>query len=277
MSQGIVYIIIGTDHDFQLAVSLYTLRQHYVGDVAILTDDQRPALRSIARGANANLRQVARPNAKGPALALKAMLHRLSPFTSTVFLDTDTLVRQPLNALFLPDNSQLLRVTPYADWTGLHKQTISRLVAIQNFGLVHPSYVRRLQHLNRPYINVGVFACTPATAIGPDWEATTMGFEVGSSERTGEEAALNMILPDYPHEIWDDSWNCIPILSKRRTDVRIWHLPQGQFGQCPEPGFWETTLNSLWTTNWCEVQTWSRRRLLAALIESKPFGAGVQL
>lgn len=247
MSQGVCYLLFGEAHRLPFLVSLTSLRRHYSGPVAIVTD-QADWPRTI--GVESIPLSADRQPGKFVHYYVKPRMAELSPFDSTVFLDLDTMIVDRIDDLFLPDGDQRIRAVQYADWTTNHTQMRHRLYQLAHHGIVNTKRAEAMMAADVPAINTGVFAFTKSTACLAEWQQT-----VPPLERffVHDEIALQLILDHHPHDVFDDRWNCMPMFSRRRENVKIWHGPGNQWGRLPG---WYDTLREIWDADFGGVRGW---------------------
>lgn len=118
-TKGILYLVIGKKHYPRLVVSLYSLRKHYAGEIAITfpENEQHPILQQIADDSRLRINLVPwkLPDLvqQQPYVA-KAMLQHITPYDHTLFLDADTLIVRPLDDLWI---TPTLTIVQMAQWT----------------------------------------------------------------------------------------------------------------------------------------------------------------
>lgn len=263
MSQGVCYLLVGDDpwYRLMLTASITTLRDHYDGEVVVLTDQP-----DLSLGVRQEL--VIPPLSPRRDIRDRVRWHhtktqagRLSRLSSTVFLDCDTLVAKPIDELFLSDGDERLRLTRYGDRTVRDRQIRHRLLNMLGAGLLHPSRLDRLMRDNTVAVNTGVYALTDKMAWSDEWLRTTR-----SVDRfwIHDEMAAQTLYPDRPHDlVADDRFNVIPMFSKTK-DAAIWHCIGGSYGHNyfsnkpipPYTQLWFDTVARLWADNIGRVREW---------------------
>ena len=262
MSSGVCYLLLGDDTRLPLLASLWTLRKHYSGQVAIVTDQidwvnnlglmpiDVDKLPGEIMGRLGVLSWRERRLLLLPfCLSLKAAIGQISPYNSTVYLDCDTLVVGDITPLFLPPDDRRIRVTQHCDWTTDHIQIRHRLWQLAHRGIAHPDRMRALMAKAMPAINTGVFAVTRQSAVLREWQETTPAIE---RLFIHDELALQLLLPDHPYDLVDDRWNCLVGMSARK-DAVIHHCVGGQYGMRPE---WYEALNEMWNADFAGIRAW---------------------
>lgn len=256
--RGVCYVLVGKKRELWLAASLYSLRRWWNGPVSVVTNEMS---NWRFAGQASPVPVPTTPFAEFPAHILKAELHRHTPYDSTVFLDCDTLIDHPIDELFREDDDPAMLVTPYSlldkQWYTNGAQGRFRLDLAGGRGLVHASRIESLKFLPVPMVNSGVFAFSKACTIGTQWERAVWTFDDAIFPHH-DELALQFLLPHHPHLFFDDTWNSLPNISKRREGVKIWHCSQGTFGNCLKPGLWQGIIKGMLDENFCRVKDWMK-------------------
>ncbi|MCZ2342185.1 MAG: hypothetical protein LC104_10380 [Bacteroidales bacterium] len=104
-----------------------------------------------------------------------------------------------------------------------------------------------------PAINSGVFAWRKGAPILEDWARLT---RFGHRLFIPDEIALQIVLPDYPHTILDQRFNCSPKFGIDQDDVRIWHF-HGDRHWKPGPGRerWLPEFHNCWNADYAGMQS----------------------
>lgn len=229
---GVLYVLIGEKHSVQAVVSLWSLRRHWDGPVAIAAGDtpsRELAVRIAQDGRFGNVctvpfdyKRVIRKGS-GSVYATKTRMGELSPFDRTVFLDADTLVAGDFTDLFPEKGTDEVRLTQFCDWT-----TAGRMISgrVRGWMDVCPDLASRSLRHSYPAINTGVMGFTSrSTPFMKCWQETAMKKVVFICD----EIACQLIFLDFPHVVLDHRWNCSPPLTPTYIpgvndgDVRVWH------------------------------------------------------
>lgn len=113
-SQGIIYYNRGSKCLVRLSVSITSLRDHYVGPATLMYEDPLPEwVFRLCREKNIDVKNI--PPSPTPLLR-KTELWRFTPYTKTVYLDTDTVICKDPSPLFEAIDPHGYFVTTYADW-----------------------------------------------------------------------------------------------------------------------------------------------------------------
>lgn len=273
MTPGIIYYITGQSHGLLLTVSLHSLRKHYAGPVAILTDTLTGVPASIAadRRLNVSLVQIdLKRERKNSALLAKTYIHRFSPFDPTVFLDADTIPVADPSALFQVPQGKVL-FTEFSDWrlaTSPYKARCERFAHEAGRMPLFHDCLRR----NDPCINTGVFAF---------WKDAPLLEEIRELAHRG----LRVFIPDecaaqllYPGKavVVDDRYNLSPRHGKHRALAVCWHCHGSRVLNPATRDLWLTLLGDVWGGNVGNVRTWigqdrfwaDNREILSCIVKS---------
>jgi len=255
-SSGILYLLSGTAYAARLVVSITSLREHYDGVVEILTTDgkAREIVDRIAADSRLNVRQrhVARRRVRRrkSAWLLKTELIGLSRFSTTVYLDCDTVVTGPVDELFrLPDSEHVI-VTQFCNWvtTG---GIISR--RIRSWKDTHPELVPPALAFG-PAINTGVFSFTPESRISERWNEVA---HAGKHHFIPDELAMQLLLPEFPHVVLDGRFNSSSRYGNiQDPDTRVVHF-HGNRHLTSAGDLWLKRFRRAFTRNLGGIAEWS--------------------
>ena len=221
MSDGVVYLSVGTKHADNLAVALLSLKDHWSGPVCIFVGDDVAAKNAELIFADGRLGDVRIIKFDMDWLAVdynvmyaKAyVLNRLSPFDRTVYLDSDTVVVGDFSPLFPVADE--VRLTKYAPSVQGHMQ--ERLLEWLD---IAPKMVKRTQKASFCLVNAGVIGFSKQShAFLESWERMTRR----RLSRLCDEESCQLVYPDHTHVLLDEKFNCSPRNSGTTDDVRIWH------------------------------------------------------
>jgi len=243
MKRGILYFNQGEKCMVRLLVSLHSLRRHYDGPVTLLTvGPQCSWFLDAARMMQADIQEVtADPGI--PPLVRKARLQEYSPYDTSMFLDADTLVLQPIAEYFDKVEEHGFCTGEFAGWrtTG---GTISR--RIRSFGRVVPEYVEAALAYGKA-TNTGVFGFRKDAPILPEWkDITEKGWRAACSP-IPDEVGCQMLLPKYPHWLALVEWGTSVKFGAPERDIKIVHY-HGRKHVHPFP------LCNLWKQHYCALK-----------------------
>lgn len=225
-------MLVGGKHGAQLTVSLWSLRNHWDGPVALIVGNE-PArevcskLVDDPRSGDCQLVEWDAPTGGGKGLqhCNKTRILELTPFDDFVFLDCDTLVVGEVDGLFPRAGTEEVVLSQFADWWSDWRKIQKRT---EPYREIMPMEVARSQGVKHPAINTGTFGMSKrSTAYVKKWRAM--------AERQPrfmcDEIVAQLIFCDYPHRVLDARWNCSPIFcyhqygptSGRMGEVKVWH------------------------------------------------------
>ena len=217
MSQGVIYLNIGTKHIARMAVSLLSLRETgYTGRIAILQGSgNRDVPLKIAKDSriNADLHLVNHKIYKRhTAYAVKASMWKWTPFQRTLFVDSDTTFEQdpfPLLSM-LAINPEKLILTQFANWTTNGGKIISGRVSkwanVECDGVDVTKNIKGCLERSIPAVNTGVIGFHANHGFLRDWERLTVA---GSPRFMADELSAQILCDKWLDLIQfvDDSWN----------------------------------------------------------------------
>lgn len=224
--RGVVYMLTGTAHAAQLAVSLRSLRQHWQGPVAIVvgcTESHYIAERMARDHAWGGLEIVRwdAPRQRNAGYANKAELPKFSPFQQTAFLDADTLVVGDIEPIFPQAEGELV-LTQFCEWVSTGRRIAKRVEAWR--GVAEPD-VNRMLRQPWPAINTGVIGFDKLAPFTLRWRELCqrrLAFIC-------DEIAMQLLFPDFRHRILPQHYNASPTFSPEQwrqpgnTSAVIWH------------------------------------------------------
>jgi hypothetical protein len=269
MTVGVVYLLTNPPVAARLVVSIYSLRKWYDGPVTVFTT--RPESHAIGELLVADRRlrvqqrkaqEISDKLSRVATYLTKPFVVAQSPYKATIFLDADTLIVGPLTELVESARTAPVTATTFCNWRTDDPQTNRCLRAWRsladqpecdaevrtrvNFALSHPM----------PAINVGVLAIQRGNPLMADWQRLTM---IGRTMPTPEEAALQLLLPSYPHELLGCHFNCFPMVASGTPDVRIWHFViASHLRDQASRELWLPAYEECYALNAAGMQSWSR-------------------
>lgn len=212
MKRGVVYYNLGTKCLIRLSVSLYTLRRSgYTGPVCIIYEGDLPdwfIKESDTRGVT--YAKIPDEHRVDWALVQKASLWRYTPFDTSLFIDSDTVVMKNPEELFPQIEEHGFGVTKFSNWTtnggGIMRGRVNGWRSI-----IGDEMTDKALHYG-PALNTGVFGWVKGHPILPAWESLTRaghahGEKNGPATRIIDETACQVLAPNYPHTPLDQSWN----------------------------------------------------------------------
>ena len=259
MTQGICYLLSGTKHAARLAVSLYSLRQHYAGPAAIITAERESHAigETIAGDTRTNVIhlpvQTDDRRGRNWSYLLKTRIQEFSPFEVTAFLDGDTLVRGPIDELFeLPTPTHIV-LTRFARWKTTGRRISKR---IRSWSDTHPELVEAALAFG-PAVNTGVFSFSKQSAVFQRWYPMCKD---GRGHFLLDETAMQLLLPHVPHRMLDDRFNCsVRYSDPDAPDVRIVHF-HGSKHLPPHTDLWLEYYRQTCLADWGRITQWTPAR-----------------
>jgi len=230
-NRGVMYLLTGARHAVRLAVSLWSLRQHYNGPVTLYTT--LPASHAIGKrlAADCRLRLEHRPaeqvsRTKNATFLTKLALLPGSPYETTLFLDADTLITDDVAPLFVAAEEVGFAATQFADWVTSGPKMRHRISAwrLVQQDLFSPADFARLLDeamAKHPAINSGVVAFSSGTPLLSAWQRLT---EAGQGTFICDEIALQILLRRFSHCLLDCRFNYSPLYAPEVPRVHVWHF-----------------------------------------------------
>lgn len=220
-SSGVIYFNTGTSCVARLAVSLSSLRQHYTGNVSILSigDASHSICNTLAGVFDASLIEWQCNVAPGKNFNFlsKTCFHESSPYDLTVSIDSDTLILGPLDDLFQMAKSKEFCIAQFSNWTTSGKVYSKRIR--QWAPIAEDKVIPALRF--GPAINTGVMAFKKSASIFQKWGQLA---ERGRNFFIPDEVSCQLLLPEHAHAVISSDWNCsCKFDNPRRKSVRIIH------------------------------------------------------
>ncbi len=240
--RGIIYFVAGTKHCVHAIVSVMSLRDHYKGPVALITEADGAGRRCCEQIAADDrlgpIKVIADATMKagghGVSYFCKTLLPRVSPFDVTLFLDADTLVIGSLDEAWPEPAGGEVTLTQFADWVSTGGKMRQRILGWQD---VEPERVARQLEKPWPALNTGVVGWSrQSESFTEDWTHTCRKRPCFMAD----ESAAQLIFPDHPHRILDDRFNASVIFPRTgeevltREDVRVLHGHGMKFWKRPQ-------------------------------------------
>jgi len=205
MTEGIIYYNKGTKMLVRLAVSLSSLRQCYDGDATILSegDLSHDTCQKLAQEFGVSYKEVEykTKKAKNDTYLNASLSHEKTPYDLTVWLDSDTLViRNGFPFLFYEANKYEFAIAQIANW-----ETGGKIgKRIKMWKDIYPEFIQPALDFG-PAINCGVFSFSKDSKLMKDWWTLA---EKGQHLFIPDETCCQLILPQYPHAILPQEYNC---------------------------------------------------------------------
>lgn len=221
MTAGVIYYNTGLKCLARLITSIYSLRKHYEGAIAIISEgaesDEYCGPIAQALGCEFVPAKFDVPNGPQNTFLKKTLLHTVSPYDLNVFLDSDTIVTGSISPLFSWALEHEFVGTQFSNWKTTGKTIGKR---IKNWERHYPHLMEKALAFG-PALNAGCYAFKRDTAFLKVWYMMTLP---GREIFLPEETSMQVILPNYKHYIAPQEFNCSCKFSDpRHVDVRIIH------------------------------------------------------
>lgn len=204
MTSGVMYFNHGEKCLCRLAVSIFSLRKHYKGPVALVQESEQTLAKWVKQFcAEYNVQIVGIESGNGYGLLRKAGAWRFSPFDKTMFIDSDTVI--------LGDVSEFLKmidgscvVTKFSTW-GTSSGRMAR--RIKAWECVDRSLIQDALKYGHA-INTGVMGWVKGSELLPQYEKlTAKGSLSGVAKKTLDEIAMQLLVPKHKHVLAEEKWN----------------------------------------------------------------------
>ena len=264
-NKGVIYFNSGVKCLVRLIVSIHSLRQHYDGPITVISTGERSNkfFRELLKGANpfdinvveAEFPEI--PCGKNTPLLQKSSINRFTPYSLSIFLDSDTIICGDIRELWDLAAQHEIVVPQFADWT-TSKQTIQK--RIKNWRAVHPELIKSALNFG-PAINCGVFAFKKDTQFITEW---TSQIVLGQDCFIPDETGMQVILHQYPHFIADQKFNVSCKYSDpRAADTRVIHYHGRKHCRLDSNGkllynadIWVDHFNKVCEQNLFDIKSW---------------------
>lgn len=243
MKRQVIYLLSGTPHVPYLAVSLYTLRQHWGGSVRVFAWPESIGLaRRIAEDGRLNIRaeeskpayrarrDERRQGKNDQFIAKLRLFPTLTDIDLGLYLDADTSIHGDLMPLFREAKHYGFCATRFGDWVSTGGVIQARVGRLREFPQIDQQCVEEVFRHVWPSVNGGVWAARPGSPVLKTWEEWTWE---ARSVFIADEACLHALMPKHVPSremtVWTDGrFNC-PCNSRWRPeklneqDVVVWH------------------------------------------------------
>lgn len=275
---GILYLNAGTGCLARLLVSIRTLRRNYSGMLGIYSigRDSHEVCHKIAMKYGALLKQVdyVVPEGNNRVLLEKVKLLETSPFDQTLYIDSDTIIRQPLKPKLIELLDQVgngdFAVTPFTNWKasqGIIRRRVKGWSSPQDKMLVDGI------DWESPAINTGVYFFKKNISWAKQW------YELALRGRAGfisDEVGLQLLIQHVPHTLMSASWNHSCRYGIEPENAIIWHYHGRK--HCRRDlawggDVWMAEFTKAMEENDCGVSLWTpgTDRMLRRYLRAHPF------
>jgi len=202
---------------------MLSLRRYWQGPITLITNLAHPRLPQIADALCLDVQSVSLPDeGRFQSRILKTNLSEYSPYEHSVFLDSDTILRGPIESLLQYDLAMALDLRPTI------QTSIDFLRESEGVNSAEAEETLHLCGGDAPHFNSGVIAWRKSTATDRFFAAWRNQWE---RYKQRDQAALARALAQTatPIETLPSRFNCYGELGKPNAnpDVVVWH------GCCP--------------------------------------------
>lgn len=203
MKVGVLYFNRGTACYIRLLTSIFSLRKHYAGPITLLQEGELDAgIADLLTNFSVAVQFVAETD--DTVLVKKSSLWREMPYDCAMFLDSDTIVRGPVDEFLEWTKHWGFVATWFNGWSTNGSQMRKR---IEEWARVVPELVQPAIAYGKA-INTGVQGWSKGAAILPAYEELTRrGDAAGCSRIMLDEIALQLLLPHHRHYLAHHVWN----------------------------------------------------------------------
>ncbi len=204
MKDGILYFNHGQGCLARLCVSILSLRKYWQGEVAVANEGALPAW-MMTFLAFYNVKVVSAPVSKEYGLIKKSRIWRVSPFENTMYLDSDTLIRGPIDEFFLWIREHGLVVTHFNGWHTNRGRMKQRVLQWKE---AFPEDTEKALNYGSA-INTGVMGWSKMNPIMAIYQnLTEKGMTIPRMQRkTLDELAMQLTVPERLHYLAPPIWN----------------------------------------------------------------------
>ena len=206
MSRGVIMYNRGTKCAVRLAVACQSIREHYSGPVTILSQgaDSHPIVKRVCKANDIDFQEVDwKINRKGQTYLNACLVHKVTPYETSIWLDSDILVRGSYwpDVLWQAAEENQFAIAQISNWT-VQKKIASRVRAWEP---LYSKLVEECIELGGPAINCGVFAFHKDSELMRDWyRMAEPGRELSWIP---DETCCQTILHSYPHKMMSHWYN----------------------------------------------------------------------
>jgi len=198
--RGVIFYNSGWKCLVRVAVAMHSLRKHWDGGCTLVMDGENDeSLKIAARICEQNGCELMHTTFKTPTGAKTALLNKTqmddkTPYKTTVFLDADTVVRQPFLELFDYAMKVDYVVPQFAGWET--KGKIRK--RIKSWKSVWPQYVKEACEYG-PALNCGVYAWQHGSKFMADWYMHALPGR--NISRIPDETVMQLLAPQYDFKV----------------------------------------------------------------------------
>jgi hypothetical protein len=257
MSDEVVYLLGPARFAERIAVSAYSLRRHFSGDITLFaTDDESAEVggRIMAAVGGRVSRRAPSRRPRHTHYATKTCVPLWATGGRTVFLDGDTLVVGSIAPLF----EAPLTVTRFADWKTNGRRMGGRIRGWAGVSGILDRWIAELTADAYPALNTGVLGWHRDGV--PGWGRLWNEVTLAGPAFIADEIAMQLIFNRVGAIVLDDRFNCSPLYGAGRADVRVWHF-HGDKHLRKEAGaaLWWPVFMEAWEAGFAGLRRWAGR------------------
>lgn len=173
MKRRVSYLMSGAAHAPYLVCSLYTLRKYWDGEVVICAwKESIDIIRKIAEDPRLNIADV---RLREPAVRKHKSTQSMDKIRMTqsmtgevdvsMYLDADTTIHNPIDALFEFGYEYGFAATQFCDWVTTGNRISHRIRKLRDYPEIDQEIVERLLVEKWPSVNSGIFAARPESNV----------------------------------------------------------------------------------------------------------------
>lgn len=262
-NRGIIFLNAGTKMLPRLLVSIHSLKKHTNSNIALLSIDGegQDYCQKLCEHFNIQLITIPKSLANRKYYWFeKARLHLYTPFDTSIFLDSDTVVLRNFDELFDEVKKNDFIACQFSHWTS-NGRTISK--RLKQWSDTHPDLVSNTINANIPSVNVGVYGFQKNAEFMKHWFDITI---THPSANLPEESTCHFLLTQYKSKIVSNKYNCsCKHDDPKAKDVKIVHFHGRKHCRIDKPiafkynsDIWLKEWIEVYNKNLCDIKSWYR-------------------
>lgn len=173
MKRRVAYLMSGNAHMPYLVCSLWTLRKYWDGEVVICAWEESVELaKEVSEDSRLNIADVrerepaVRKHKSTQSMDKIRMTQSMKGETDVVmYIDADTTIHNPIDALFEPAYEYSFAATQFCDWVTTGSKISHRIRKLRGYPEIDQTIVERLLIEKWPSVNSGIFAARPESNV----------------------------------------------------------------------------------------------------------------
>lgn len=224
MSDGVIYYNVSTGCLARLAVSIYSLRKVYGGNLSVLSDgDESNDMlnKYFAKDSSLEVNIVesnfSDKSSKNHHYLSKCLMHKHTPYDKSIFLDADTVVLKDFSDAFAYLDDCDFAVPQFSTWRSDGNMISKR---IREWAKIKPDYIQKAVSFG-PAINTGMMVFSKKSEFMNDWYDVAVQ---GKHQFIPDETSCQLLLHRYSHKIIPWYYNASCKYDDIKSDsVRVIH------------------------------------------------------